>query len=139
MESPVSATKAEQQKCEETNTEHEQSLSSTLDVGGLFLSSDSDSAVVLDTSATATPACFSWLEHHNRTSERKAYRKAPTYLSSARFRFRDGRPGEVRRGAEIPLGIAGSKGKFTALPLDAEIPAPLREGALEALGGKLDC
>ena len=40
--------------------------------------------------------------------------------------------------ADIKVGCAGCKGAFTALVLDAESPAFLRMGALEALGGRLD-
>ena len=36
------------------------------------------------------------------------------------------------------MGIAGIRGIFTAFALEAEIPALLREGAMEALGGQLD-
>ena len=36
------------------------------------------------------------------------------------------------------MGIAGSLGKLSAFALDAEIPALLRKGATEALGGQSD-
>ena len=61
-----------------------------------------------------------------------------TYPASARFRFGGGRPGEVRHATDIPEGNAGKQGKFAASALDAETPALLREGAMEALGGQLD-
>ena len=63
---------------------------------------------------------------------------AVPYPSSARFKFGDGRIGEVNREADIKVGIAGHKGAFTAFALDAEIPSLLRKGALEALGAQLD-
>ena len=44
----------------------------------------------------------------------------------------------MKRAADIKVGIASSKGAFTAFVLDAEIPALLRKGALEALGAQLD-
>ena len=46
--------------------------------------------------------------------------------------------GEVKHAADIKVGVAGRRGAFTAFVLDADIPAVLREGALEALGGQLD-
>ena len=46
--------------------------------------------------------------------------------------------GGVCHAADITVGIAGSKGTFTAFVLDADIPALLRKGALEALAGQLD-
>ena len=60
------------------------------------------------------------------------------YPSAARFKFGDGRIGEVQYAANITVGIAGRKGAFTAFVMDAEIPALLRKGALEALGAQLD-
>ena len=36
------------------------------------------------------------------------------------------------------MGIAGSKRKFTAFELETDIPALLRKGATEKLGGQLD-
>ena len=64
--------------------------------------------------------------------------KAVPYPSNARFKFGDGRIGEVKHAADIKVGIAGRKGAFTAFVLDADIPASLREGALEALGAQSD-
>ena len=64
--------------------------------------------------------------------------KVHLYPSAARFKFGDGRIGEVQYAANISVGIAGRKGTFTAFVMDAEIPALLRKGALEALGAQLD-
>ena len=61
-----------------------------------------------------------------------------TNPSSARLHFGDGRLGEVRRAADIPAGIAENKGKFPAFALDADFPALLRMGAMEAPGGQSD-
>ena len=107
-------------------------------MGGLLFVSDSDSLVVLDSGATASLAHFRWLENHNWPLGRRGYQKASTYPSSARFRFGDGCQGEVRRAADIPVAVVGRRGKFTAFVLGADIPALLREGALEAMGGQLD-
>ena len=138
METRASAQKADHLGAEETKTECEQSFSTTLDVGCLFFVSDEDAAAVLGTGATANLALFRWHERHNRLLERKGRRKVSTYPSSTRFRFGGGRLGEVRHAADIPEGIAENKGKFTALAPDADIPALLRKGAMEAPGGQKD-
>ena len=61
METPVSAPKAEQPAGEATKSEHGQSLSTALNVGGLFLVSDSGSVVAMDTGATSNLARLCWL------------------------------------------------------------------------------
>ena len=85
-----------------------------------------DSVVVLDTGATANLVCFSWLAHHNRILERRGIPRVSTYPSKARFRFANGRLGDVRQAADIPLGVAGAQVKFTAFAPDADIPTLLR-------------
>ena len=70
--------------------------------------------------------------------EGQGIEKAYPYPAEARFKFGDGRIGEARYAADITVGIAGYKGSFTAFVLDAEIPALLCKGALEALYAKLD-
>ena len=50
----------------------------------------------------------------------------------------DGRLGEVRRPADIPVGIAVGRGKFASSALESDIPAPCRAGASEAPGGRSD-
>ena len=61
-----------------------------------------------------------------------------TYPACKRFLSVDGRLGEVRRAADITVGIAGRGGAATAVALEADIPALLRKGALEALGAQSD-
>ena len=39
---------------------------------------------------------------------------------------------------DIPADIAVDAGKFAAFALEADVPALLRQGASEALGGQLD-
>ena len=57
------------------------------------------------------------------------------YSTMARFKFGDGRVGEVKHATDIMLAIAGRKGVFTALALGADSPVLFRKGASEALGG----
>ena len=64
---------------------------------------------------------------------------AQSYPARARFKFGEGRFGEARNAADSPAGIVGGRGKFAAFFLGADIPALLRTGALEALGGQLGC
>ena len=64
--------------------------------------------------------------------------KVHTYPTVARFKFRDGRGGEVRYAADIKVDIAGRGGTFTACVSVADIPAMLRKGVPEALEGQLD-
>ena len=92
----------------------------------------------MDTGDTASLVRFRWLEHPYRIFERRGYREVSTYPLHARSRFGDGCLGEVRHAADVPVGVAGSKGKFTAFALDADIPVSLRKGASETAGGRLD-
>ena len=78
------------------------------------------------------------MQHHNEIWERKGAPCGEFYLACARLKSGDGRLGEVRCAADIPAGIAGNPGKFTASVLDASTLALLRRGAPEALGGHLD-
>ena len=64
--------------------------------------------------------------------------KAAPSPSSARFKFGDGRTGEVKHAADSKVGVAGCKGACAAFVLGAEIPALVCEEALEALGAQLD-
>ena len=109
-----------------------------MDVGGLRASAKSGSLVVLDAGATANRICFSWLGCHKRIIQKKGLPRVSTYPASARFRFGNGRLGEVRHVADIPVGIPGSMRQFAACALGADIPAFLRRGASGALGGQLD-
>ena len=56
------------------------------------------------------------------------------YLTIARFKFGDGRVGEVMYAADIKVGIAECGGAFAAFVLVADIPALPRKAALEAIG-----
>ena len=56
-------------------------------------------------------------------------------LAFSSFRYGDGRVGDVRRAAVVPVAIVGYAGRFMAHVVDADIPALLRKVALETLGG----
>ena len=114
------------------------SFSTTFDLGGVFVAPKASSVVALDTGATANLVRRAWLANHNQFLERMGMEKAHLYPSAARFKFGDGRIGEVQYAANITIGIAGCKGTFTAFVMDAGIPALLRRGALEALGAQMD-
>ena len=109
-----------------------------MDMGEIFLVSKKDSVAVLDTGATANLVCFRWLANHNRILQEYGIQRAPTYPSKARSRLCDRRLGEVRHAADIPVRISGNKVAFTAFALEMNIPALLRRGTMEALGGQWD-
>ena len=88
--------------------------------------SRASSVVVLDTGATANLVCRAWVANHNLSLGRLGMEKVHLYPSAARFKFGDGRIGEVQYAANISVGIAGRKGASTAFAMDAEIPALLR-------------
>ena len=117
---------------------NERSFSSTLEVGGQFVCVHDDSVGELETGATANLVCFKWLGNHNSHLQKTGILQVRTYPTMARFRYGDGRNGEVRFAAEIKVGIAGRKGAFTAPMLEADIQALLRKGAHGALGGHLE-
>ena len=75
-------------------------------------------------------------ERHNSILNCRGVSRAETYPACAGFKFGDGRLGDVRCAADIPLGIFGARGTFMALAPEAGIPGLLREGALEVLGGR---
>ena len=97
-----------------------------------------DSVVALDTGAAVNLACSWWLERRDSILERWGAPRAETFPESARFKFGDGRLGDVRCAAGCPVGVAGGPGKCTAYLLDAGIPASSRKGASEARGRQVD-
>ena len=88
-----------------------------------------DSAVALETGATANLAYFRWLGNRNSLLEKRGFRRVSTFWACARYKFCDGRLGEVRFAAGNPVGLAGCRGTFAACALEADIPAVLRKGA----------
>ena len=117
---------------------HEQSFSATLGIGGQFAVSRPDSVVVLDSGAAAKSVCFKRLDNHNLLFRKFGLPEVLPYSATARSKFGDGRMGEVKHAADIMVGIAGCKGALAGFAPDADIPAFLRKGALEALGGQLE-
>ena len=95
--------------------------------------------MALGAGATANLACFRCLAHHDCILEKAGVSRVSTYPPCARFKFGDGRLGEVRHFADSPVSFVGEKGKFTASVLKADIPAFLLKGASEALLGQSDC
>ena len=94
--------------------------------------------VVLGDGAAANLACVRRLENHNLLSEIRGPLRESTHPAGARVQFGYGRLGEVRLAAEITVGLAGQGGTPAAFALEADIPALLRKGVLEVLGGQLD-
>ena len=92
--------------------------------------------MALGAGATANLAGLRFPGRRNRLLEKKGRQKVPTCTSSSRVG--DWRLGELRPAADIPAGIAGNRGAFTAIAQGDDIPELLREGAAEALGGQLD-
>ena len=119
----------------ETGSKCEQSFATAVDLGEALLVSQSDSVVALDTGATANLACFSWLAHQNSILEKRGSPRVSTNPSKAKFRSGDGRLGEVRHAADIPVWIAGDKGRYTPFAPGSDIPALLRRGARRRFGG----
>ena len=116
----------------------EQSFPTAMESGGEFLAPPSEGAVALGAGATANLVRHKWLANQNVISGKQVLEKAVPYSFSVRFKFGDGRIGEVQHESDIEVGIAGCRGAFMAFVLDAETPALLRKGALGALGAQLD-
>ena len=104
---------------EESNCEH--SFSTTLDLDGQCEFMGADSVVVLDTGAAASLARLRSLEHRNKIL-------ASTGTDDLKLAM------VAKEGYPTPQ----KPGKFAAFALEADIPALLRKGALEALGGQVD-
>ena len=122
MKSPIEVGSPETPALVGLARSHENSFPATLELGGRFATAQSESAVALDTGATANLVCYKWPETRNSFSGKRGFAKAAPYPSSARFKFGDGRVGVVGHAADIKVGIAGRRGAFTAFALDAEIP-----------------
>ena len=87
----------------------ERPVSTPLDLSGQFVIMGAESVVVVDTGAAAKWVCFWRLEHRNTILGSRGTSRVATCPACARFRLGDGRPGEVRRAADAPAGIAGSR------------------------------
>ena len=100
---------------------------------------DAESAAVLDTGATAALVCFKLLGHRKSVLEKREIPFTQPYPARAQFKFEGGRLGEARYEAGTPVRIARGLVNYSAFLLEADIPALLRKGASEVLGGQLDC
>ena len=128
METPVFPQKAESVGGCETRRKCEQPFVITADAGDAFM-----------VSQDANLVCFRWLARRNCFLGRRGIPRRPAANpSQARFRFGDGRLGGVRRAADIPVGIAGNKGMYTARVPEGDTPELLRAGAAEAPGRQMD-
>ena len=92
-----------------------------------------DEVAVSDAGAAASPASLRPLGRRNRILTRKGIPRVRTRPACARFKFDDGGLRELRCAADSLAIIAGSRGRFATLFLEADFPALLRKGALEAL------
>ena len=111
------------------STSCEHPFSATPDADCQFVFEETGSAAVLAARATASVLCSRRSGRHNRISAQNEFPQLSTYPGCARFKFGDGRRGEVRRDGDILAGIAGSREKFTASATEADISALLRKGA----------
>ena len=136
MESPAHVQARKSPSREDLGSNCRRSLLSTSDLGAQFIVMDADSAAALDARATANLARDKWLGTRNKISERWGIRRAEAYAACARFKFGDRCLGESRCAADIPSGIAGSRRKFTALALVANLPALFRTGGVETPGAQ---
>ena len=100
-----------------------QPISSTLDLGGQYLCMGEDGAFVPETGAALNLACFRLLGNRNLFLEEHGFPRVSTCLAYARFQFGGGHLGKVRFATDIPVGIAGWQGTFTAFVLGADVPA----------------
>ena len=107
--------------------------------GGKVIYMKEDGVAIFEEGAAANLVCFQWLNHHNSTLGKVGLPRVTTYPAPARFDFGIGRIGDGHFAADITAGIAGYRGNFTALVLDADIPALLRTRAVEALGRQPAC
>ena len=138
MESPLEVGPSWKQGPGGPDRSPEQSFSTTLEIGGQFVVSHSDSVVALDTWATTALVCFRWPVNHNLFLQKLGLQKVLPYSAAARFKYGDGRVCEVKNAAGINVGVAGRRGAPRASAPDADIPALSHKGALETLGGRRD-
>ena len=94
--------------------------------------------VFRDTGQTGQSGVLSLVAPSQFPSGATGLPRVTTYPTRARFEFGGGRMGYAHFSADIVVGIVDSKGNMTVSALDADIPAFLREGAMEAFGGPPD-
>ena len=113
-------------------------FATTPEMGRQFVCVHGDCVVALDAGATANLLCCERFGNRNSHLQKRGTPQVSTYPKKAHFEFGDGRIGEVHYAADLKVGIAGRRGACAAFAPGADIPALLRKGALEALGGQLD-
>ena len=86
----------------------EQSFPTTMELGGQFAVTPPESLAVLDTGSTANSVCYKWLGNRNLFLGKQGFARAGSYPSAAQFKFGAGRIGEVKRAADIIVGMASS-------------------------------
>ena len=96
----------------ETGSKCEQSFVTTVGAEGACMVSREDGVVALGAGATANLVYFSRLARHNRILERHRVPRVTSYPSQSRFRFGYWRLGELRRAADIPVGITGKSSGY---------------------------
>ena len=120
---PVSGRMADQAVNKGECGERELSFSTAMDFGGLFVLTESGSVAFSAAGATANLVFPGCLGRHRRILKRRGRPRVSTYPTSARFRFGDGRVGDVRHSADIAGGFAGNEGESAAFALEADMPA----------------
>ena len=78
------------------------------------------SKVILDTRASANLVGVGWLNNHNAILEALGRPPAKITPAFARFRYGDGRGGDVRRAAIIPIAFVGVTGHLMAYVVDGK-------------------
>ena len=81
---------------------------SVKDEGIQFSFEKADSVVVPESGNLAR---FRGLARRNRILERRGFLRVSTYPACARFKFGDGRLGEARHAADVPVGTAVIAGR----------------------------
>ena len=79
-----------------------------------------------------------WPKNHNCPPKKYGPPDVAASTAAAKFEVGNGRTEEIRLAADVPMETASRRGEFANFLADADIPALLRKGILEASEGKLD-
>ena len=121
MEPPAHAQEMGSSAREDLGGNRGQSASVALELGGQFTPMGADVAAFPDTASDGNLARYTWPGRRKNISERRGMSRAETYHACAPFKFADGRLGKVRCAPDISVGIACSRGRYTASELEADI------------------